>query len=366
MVFRLLPASNQPLHHNTEVKLFINTSEVLARLRLLGSEELLPGEQGWLQLEISEPIVCVRGDRYILRRPSPGETLGGGKIVDPHPKRRHKRFSSEVLKRLEDLLQGTPEDVLLQALLVSGAATVKDLVARSNLPAQSAYPALQALAESGLLLDLDRLAEPELQEFQPDDLLVSRNLWEQLSSRVIHELTAYHSRYPLRSGLPREELKSRLKELLRPSPRLFNAAMRRLEDEGSVRESGPAVSLPGHTLRFTPAQEAQVDRLLRRFADAPYAPPTLKECQEEVGEEVVSALVEQGRLVAVPPDLLFRKEDYDRMLSELRALFSQHKELTVAQVRDHFNTSRRYILAWLEYLDSQGITVRSGDARRLK
>ncbi len=366
VVFRLLPASNQPLYHNTEVKLFINTSEVLARLRLLGSEELLPGEQGWLQLEISEPIVCVRGDRYILRRPSPGETLGGGKIVDPHPKRRHKRFSSEVLKRLADLLQGTPEDVLLQALLVSGAAAVKDLVARSNLPSQSAYPALQALAESGLLLDLDRLAQPALQEFQPDDLLVSKNLWEQLSSRVTHELTAYHARYPLRSGLPREELKSRLKELLRPSPRLFNAAMRRLEDEGSIRESGPAVSLPGHTLRFTPAQEAQVDRLLRRFADTPFAPPTLKDCQVEVGEEVVSALVEQGRLVAVPPDLLFRKEDYDRMLSELRALFSQHKELTVAQVRDHFNTSRRYILAWLEYLDSQGITVRSGDARRLK
>lgn len=365
-VFRLLPASNQPLRHNTEVKLFINTSEVLARLRLLGVEELLPGEQGWLQLELAQPVVCVRGDRYILRRPSPGETLGGGKIVDPHPRRRHRRFSNEVLQRLQDLLQGTPEDVLLQALSVAGALPLKELVRRSNLPPEVASPALQSLASGGLLVDLDSSPQPGSLELRPDDLLVSRTLWEQLTGRTLQELSAYHQRYPLRLGLPREELKSRLKDMLSSSIRLFNAALRRMLDEELVREHGPLLSLPGHAIRFSPAQQAQVDGLLSRFAAAPYAPPPLKDCQAEVGEEVVAALVELGQLVAVPPDLLFRREDYQRMLADLEELFNRHGDLTVAQVRDHFNTSRRYILAWLEYLDSQGITVRSGDARRWK
>lgn len=365
-VFRLLTASRLPLHHNTEVKLFINTSEVQARLRLLGSDELLPGEQGWIQLEMVQPVVCVRGDRYILRRPSPGETLGGGKILDPHPGRRHRRFSADLLQRLQDLQQGTPEDVLQQALNVSGALALKELVTRSNLPSEVAIAAIYSMADTGLLIDLDASSQTGPAEYRMDDLLVSLGLWEQLISRTVQEIAAHHKRFPLRMGLPREELKSRLKELLRPSARLFNVALRRMLESGLVEEHGPLLSLPGHTIRFTPAQETQVAGLLKRFAAAPYSPPPLKESQSEVGEEVIAALVEQGRLVAVPPDLLFRQEDYQRMLSELRKLFAQNDELTVAQVRDHFNTSRRYILSWLEYLDSQGLTVRSGDARRWK
>jgi selenocysteine-specific elongation factor len=364
--FRLLPASNLPLRHNTEVKLFINTSEVVARLRLLGAEQLLPGEEGWLQLETAEPVVCVRGDRYILRRPSPGETLGGGKIVDPHPRRRHRRFSSEVLASLEALSQGTPEDILLQALITLGSVPLKDLVSRSNLPPQVASQALAGLAEAGLLLNLDHPSLSSEMNLQSDDLVISRTLMEQITTRVLAELAAYHQRFPLRLGLPREELKSRLKDLLRPSPRLFNAALPRLVEGGSVKESGALLFLPGHSLRFTPTQQAQVDRLMSRFTAAPYAPPPLKECQAEVGEEVVAALLDLGQLVAIPPDLLFRAEDYQRMLTELRGLFAQQGTLTVAQVRDHFNTSRRYVLAWLEYLDSQGVTVRAGDTRRLK
>ncbi len=90
--FRLLADASSAIQHNTEVKLFVGTSETLATLRLLGTDELLPGQEGWIQLELRDPVVAVRGDRYILRRPSPGETLGGGAIVDAQPKARHKRF----------------------------------------------------------------------------------------------------------------------------------------------------------------------------------------------------------------------------------------------------------------------------------
>ncbi len=75
-----------PLEHNTEVKLFIGAAEMIARVRLIGAEALAPGESGWLQLETPEPVVAARGDRYILRRPSPGETIGGGVVLDPKPK----------------------------------------------------------------------------------------------------------------------------------------------------------------------------------------------------------------------------------------------------------------------------------------
>ena len=118
MKFRLLPDVSLSLKHNSEVKFYIGSAEVLARVRLLGVEELAPGEAGWLQLELVEPVVAARGDHYILRRPSPGETLGGGVVVEPHPKGRHKRFAAETLARLEALAQGTPAEVLLQSLIL--------------------------------------------------------------------------------------------------------------------------------------------------------------------------------------------------------------------------------------------------------
>jgi selenocysteine-specific elongation factor len=128
--FRLLPEASQPVKHNSHVKLFIGSDELVARLRLLGAEELQPGDEGWLQLELAKPVVAVRGDRYILRRPSPGETLGGGMVVDPHPKGRHRRFSADILARLEALSQGTPADILLHALIQAGVGPLRDVIAR--------------------------------------------------------------------------------------------------------------------------------------------------------------------------------------------------------------------------------------------
>ena len=98
---RMLRDASRSLRHNTQVKLFIGATEVLARVRLLGVEEINPGETGWLQLELANPVVAVRGDRLILRQPSPGETLGGGEVVDPHPKGRHKRFNAGIIDGLE-------------------------------------------------------------------------------------------------------------------------------------------------------------------------------------------------------------------------------------------------------------------------
>lgn len=361
--FRLLPDASAPLEHNTEVKLFLGAAEVVARVRLLGAEALAPGETGWLQLEPSQPVVAVRGDRYILRRPSPAETLGGGTVVDPHPKGRHKRFAAGTLAALEALAAGTPSDVLFQALVALGAAPFKDVVARSNLnPAQAGEAAAQLLAD-GQLVVLDGATEGQI---QPGNLVSSRGAWEQLSSRMVQEVEAYHRTSPLKPGMPREELRSRLRALLGGSARLFNLALARLLAAGELDESGPLVRRPGHAIRFTPEQQRAVDRLLARFQAAPYTPPSVKESQAEVGEEVFAALLDLGRLVSVAPDVVFRKEDYDHMVAEVRRLIEARGEITAAEVRDHFNTSRRYALGLLEHLDAAGVTLRQGDIRKLR
>jgi selenocysteine-specific elongation factor len=176
------------------------------------------------------------------------------------------------------------------------------------------------------------------------------------------EVENYHRDHPLRLGMPREELKSRLNL----ETRLFNATILNLVAQGELEESGPLVLRPRHAIQFTQQQEQAVQQLLARFAAAPYSPPTVKDAQAEVGEEVYFALIDLSTLLQVSPEVAFRTEDYEKMVAEITSLLDAQGTLSAAQVRDHFNTSRRYVLALLEYLDSVGITVREGDVRKLK
>ena len=325
---RTLKDVSAPLKHATEVKVFVGATETIATLRLLGAETLNPGEEGWIQLELRDPVVAVRGDRYILRRPSPGETLGGGVIVDHQPKGRHKRFDKKVLKSLASLAAGSPADVLFEAALALNAAPVKEVVSRSRLEAEPAAQALQEILEDGQLLQLEN---GEL-TITSDLLVIAAPHWTALQDKAVQMVQAYHKNFPLRRGMPREELKSKLKL----TPRVFNALVKKLAVENALADAGGTVSIPGHEIAFDSGQQAKVQGLMRRFARSPYSPPSVKECQAEVGEEVINALVELGQLKQLTIDVIFRTEDYEKMVAKVRAFISEKGQITVADARDLF------------------------------
>jgi selenocysteine-specific elongation factor len=300
----------------------------------------------------------VRGDRYILRRPSPGETLGGGMIVDHQPKGRHRRFDKKVLKSLASLAAGSPTDVLLEAALALNAAPVKEVVLRSRLEAEPATQALQENLENGQLIQL----EDGNLTTTSDLLVIAAPHWNALHDKAIQMVQAYHKNFPLRRGIPREELKSRLKL----QPRAFNALVRKLVSDGTIVEAGSVLAISGHEIRLDSGQQAKVQGLMRRFAQNPYSPPSVKECQAEVGEEVVSALLELGQLKQLTADVIFRTVDYEEMGAKVRAFIAEKGQMTVADARDLFDSSRKYMLALMEHLDSTGVTIRDGDFRKLR
>ena len=355
---RLLKDISQPLKHATEVKVFVGSSETMAITRVLGVEMINPGEEGWIQLELRDPVVAVRGDRYILRRPSPGETLGGGVIVDNQPKGRHKRFNEKVLKSLAALAAGTPADILLEAALALNAASIKEIVTRSRLEAEPATQALQELLDDGQLLQL----EDGSSTISSDILVIAAPHWNTMRDTAIQMVQAYHKNSPLRRGIPREELKSRLKL----QPRAFNALVKKLVVENEIVEAGNVLAVVGHEIRFDSVQQAKVQGLMRKFAQNPYSPPSVKESQAEVGEDVVNALVGLGQLRQVSQDVVFRTEDFEQMVAKVRAFITDNGQMTVADARDLFNSSRKYMLALMEHLDATGVTIRDGDFRKLR
>jgi len=344
-----------PLKHNAFVKFFCGSAETVARVRLLGTETLAPGESGWVQLELDDPLPLVRGDRFIIRVPSPAVTVGGGEVVDPNPGRKHRRFRPEVLARLETLARGTPAEVLLQTLERRGPLTVRDLIEVSGL-GEAAPEALAELFSTGDAVVLDAVPEPA-----PARLVVSRSWWSATTARMRDELAAYHARYPLRPGMSREELRS----ALRLDPRAYNGLLARAAADGLIVDEAATVRLPEHQVRFTPQQQQAVDDLLARFRAAPYATPSVKEAAALVGEEVLGVLLARGDLVQVSPEVLFLRETYEEMVERIRAHIQQQGSITLAQVRDLFQTSRKYAQALLEYLDGVGVTRRVGDERVL-
>lgn len=358
--FRLLADLSQALRHNTEVKLFIGSAQVLGRARILGQEEIQPGHMGWLQLETRDPVVAMRGDRYILRRPSPGETLGGGSVVDPHPKGRHKRFTSGIVERLEMLSAGEPEDIYLQTLAALQVAPLRTVTQKSNLESSPAQEAFEKLYSKGDIILLE--AQGGSLSVNSDILITTRGYWDQISATTLAAVSNYHQSNPLRRGMPKEELKSKLKV----TPRLFSGMVAKLKQENQIEEEGPILRLPSHAIKFSPQQEENINNLLHQFSLSPYSPPPIKESKTVVGEDVYQAMIDLEILVPVSPEVVFKKEDYDQMVGEIKTLLSKEGTISAAQVRDHFNTSRRYALALLEHLDDIGLTIRTGDVRRLK
>ncbi|HQA69285.1 MAG TPA: selenocysteine-specific translation elongation factor, partial [Aggregatilineales bacterium] len=348
--FRYLPDAGRPLQHNAEVKFFSGAAESVAHVRLVGNRELLPGEEGWLQLRLAQPLALDKRDRFILRYPSPAQTIGGGVVLDPHPPHRWRRFKPEVIARFETLAAGTPEDLVLHALQGETALTPADLAARTGLAGSAIEAALAALAGEGQVFEL------------LSGSWMALAAWQRLTGRMQAELAAYHQRNPLRLGMPREALRSRLGL----SGKLFQPFVQQAVESGILVDTGTALSLPEHRVTFAPAQQAAIDRLMREFQAQPTTPPATRDAAALVGEDVLAALVEQGRLVQVNEDVLFDADTYAELVRQVEQFIEREGSITVAQARDLFNTSRKYVLALLEHLDSIGVTRRTGDERVLR
>jgi selenocysteine-specific elongation factor len=355
--FRLLPDVDHTIRHDQQVKLFLGAAQRVARVRLLGKERINPGEEGWLQLVLDKPAVASRGDHYIIRRPSPGATLGGGRVANPHPIRYHRRKDNETLKGLENLITGSPGEVLIQSIASMGPISLHQAMQRAGLNREEVQAALEELQSVDKLIVL----EQKPQDPESEVLIMDGKTWRDVQSKMIRILETYHELNPLRSGIPREELKSRLQF----DARNFNIVLQIAEKKGVVIEDGPRVRSPQHTVTLAESQQELVDSLREQFRSAPFSPPSVKECIQRVGIDLYAYLLETGELIQVSPDVVFSTSVYDEMVSTIRQSLEKAGTITVAQIRDQFQTSRKYALAMMEHLDAIGVTIREGDTRRL-
>jgi selenocysteine-specific elongation factor len=342
----VLGSASDAIAHDEAVKVHAGTAEVMARVSLLEASTLEPGASGWVQLRLATPLAVAVGDRFVIRRPSPPETLGGGAVADISGERMRRR--REAVAILERRTAPTAASRLLAALDVP--RTPEEAGARSGLDAVARDAAAVELVESGRAMPLA-------------DALVARDTFEAFATRIERALAATHRRAPLRAGAPREEVRSSL-DL--PAKR-FNALVERLVRDERIAERGSALALVGHAPTLTREQEAAWSRARAALAREPLQPPSPATLESDFGldRELVAALAERGDLVRIGTEAVFLPEAVGRFADAVVSELVSAGKITVARARDLTGSSRKHVLPLLGFLDDRGLTRRSGDDRIL-
>ncbi len=341
---RLLPYLRHPLRHNANVSFFTGAAEATARVRLLETEEVKPGEATRAQLLLDKPTAVVSGDHFIIR--SPMETLGGGEVIDSHAKRL-RRFRPAIIENLKAREGGTAAEGIMALLEAKQPLEPPALFAQYNLPAVEARELIDSLIRQGKVITIGQ---------GEHRLLLTAAGWERLAKRATAIVQDYHQRFPTRPGIPKVELNSRLKLGAQSS-----SALERLFNEGILVEQRATIRVPSHQIQLTPAQQAKIDAFLHSLAQNPYAPPS-----DLIPEpDLLSLLIERHQVVKVGSGVVFSASAYNEMVEKVTSLMKARGKVTLAEVRDLFNTSRKYAQAFLEHLDETKITRRIGDERVL-
>lgn len=341
---RLLPYLRRPLRHNATVSFHTGSAEAMAKVRLLEGAELKPGQVSWVQLLLDRPLAAVNGDHFIIR--SPTDTLGGGKIIDAHAKRL-RRLRPAVIQSLRVKEEGTAEEVIMALLDTKQPLELSALLAEGDLPTSEAQPVIATLVQQQKVV---RLEQGGL------CLLLTKSAWEHLSQKAVAIVHDYHQRFPVRSGMPKVALSSKLGRGTHSS-----VILPRLLDEGVLVEEGLIVHLPAHRIQLTAAQQARVNAFLDSLTQNPYAPPG-----ELIPEpDLLNLLVERHEVVKVEGGVVFATSAYNEMAAKVTAQLKAQGKITLSEVRDMFKTSRKYAQAFLEHLDGEKITRRVGDERVL-
>ena len=350
-----LQGAPRPLKNWQRVRFHLGAKETLGRLRLLDHDELQPGADAFVQIELEEPVVAAVHDRFVIRRYSPVTTVGGGEVVEVGGLR-HRRFRAEVLERLERKLSGSPFTRLSEELQTArGPVTPGDLSVKAGLTTDEAQRYLKEMQESGDLF---------LYHLGSETYAVTAALMAAWEQAVEAALQQYHQQFPLRNGYPKEELRSRIFSAI--PPRLYQALLDKWAVDRKVALDGQTLARPDFSVHLTPGQQETCEEVIVKLQAQPFAPPAIEELRSLFGDlELFQYYLQQESLVKVGEEFYFLKEATDQAWQLLQEFLVRNGTVTVAEARDLLGTSRRYCLPLLEFFDQSRKTRRLGDKRVL-
>jgi selenocysteine-specific elongation factor len=356
-----LPTAPRELKHRSVLRLHSATYEVAAQIILLQGDTMKPGETQFAQLRLKNPVLLLPDDYFIVRTYSPQTTVGGGVVVDPAPPRRRRR-SAEALELLSSLQDGEDSErirLLAQQSLFSGI-TFEEIGIRSGLPAKRLDSALSGLLSQGVVVQMVR--EPRI--------FIGKDALDSLKSLLLGEIEGYLRNNPLKDGIGKEELRTRLPR--RSDSRFFGPVLTALEKDGKATVERELVKLPGHKAAAVGDRAELQAKIEEAFIKGGFEPPTIKQlcdtfrCGEKEILELLNLLIRDGRIVKIKGDIHYAPLPLSQIGEKLVALLKEKKEITPPEFREVTGLSRKFMIPLLEYFDQKKVTIRVGDKRMLR
>ncbi len=346
------------IKNRDRVHFYTGTSETIARIIIYNSREagrdVKPGGSCYCQFRLEDPVVVLSGDRYIIRRFSPLETIGGGEILDPFPVRRRRNAGMDDLVVLK---QGALEDKIGMK------------VRRARLRGVSTDEIIGWV--QGNLKEIGSAVEKLLREkvlVKSHDLLFHKDSFDEFREAVLSEISCFHKENPLRQGVPREELRARVRVGRKEDEKVFDGLVAMIKDLTADKD---IVRLAGFSVALSNVDEGTKQKILTALGEEGFQPSLKNEIAQKLSirekelNDLLMLLTKENLLVRINDSIFITKERYDTMIGLLKKFYAGKSEMSIAEFRDMLGTTRKYALPFAEYLDSKKITLRVGDIRRL-
>lgn len=359
--FTYLKSNSRPLKNRSKIRFHTGTAELHGNLILLDKDQVEPGETAIIQIRLDSPVTCVKDDHFVIRSETPVRTVGGGVILNPIPKK-HKRLKDEISEGLTSITAGDMEAGINFQIEQTGynGISFDDLKLMTNLSEKKLDSIMAKLLSDKKAIQVDK----ENRIFIHEKTLGSFN------EKVVSILTNYHKTYPLKNGMPKEELKSKFPDFA--GGKFFNHVIQKLIKESRVIQNENLVHLSTHKVSLQEDQKKIRERILDIYAKSGLTPPTFKQMCEELiidsraAKDVLLLLVKDGLIIKVKDDLFFEASAIKNLEKQLVDFLVTNEEISAPLFKDMTGVSRKYLIPLLEYFDSINLTIRIGDTRKLR
>lgn len=355
----LLSSAPRKLKNRERVRFHTGTSEILSTVILLDRDELKQGESCLAQLRLEEPTAVLRKDHYVLRSYSPVRAIGGGEILHALPMKR-KRFSEKVLAELQTLNEGSLSDIAEIFISLGRFLGVE----------QNELPFLMNISRKKLDETLKPLmAQKKVTQYDKErGTLIHSEFHTQAREEMLETLTTFHDAFPLKTGLLKEELRSRTAGAR--NQKLFNHLVGQLINGDVIVQEQEVLRLKTHKVTLGQDQEKARHEIEGIYLKGGLQPPYFKDLKakfpKNMGKDVLQVMVGDGILVKVKEDLFFHRKAIDDLKNRLTAYIKEKGEIDTPQFKEMTGASRKYTIPLIEYFDRSQVTVRVGDKRVLR
>jgi selenocysteine-specific elongation factor len=350
------------MRHRGRYRLHLGTAEVSGTLSLLESNELGPEGAGLGQLFLTEPVVAVHDQPFVLRAESPPATLGGGRVLQPVA-RRVRRRDRLAVERLGRLRSPDAAERVAAALAFQGLRpwTERGLCRMTGLAVAEIPALLGRLRAEGGVVELPlgpRRTVPVLAEFAAE-----------LEDRVRCALGRLHAARPRQSAIPRAHVVAALPDI--ESDALIAGLIERLQVQGKVVVAPRTVALRGHEPKLSQGERRLKNEMAEAIRAGGLSPPDATELAASAGArtavipELLALLRDEERVVEVAPGLFLDVDVEAEMRRRVAERLADGSSITMAELRDLLGTTRKFAVPIGEYLDRIGLTRREGETRRL-